>query len=107
VSWWSSIICPTPGREPQQSGELVVVEPGEVAAEAIGERDVVPRDLLQALEVLVDVVRSAFPVARLDVPFFALRQIRSRGIGGGRLAELPVRLTPGSRDVRSGGAAGS
>jgi cytochrome P450 len=59
------------------------------------------------LEVLVDVAHSAFPVARLDVPFSALRQIRSRGIGGGRLTELPVRLTPASGDVRSGGPGGS
>jgi hypothetical protein len=41
---------------------------------------------------VVEVVRTDFPDARLAVPRSALRVVCPGGIGGGRLAALPVDL---------------
>lgn len=46
------------------------------------------------LRILVEVVRDRYPDARLAVPYASLTQVRDRGVGGSRLAALPVRLRP-------------
>jgi cytochrome P450 len=62
---------------------------------------------LAALELraVVEVVRADFPDARLAVPRSALRVVCPGGIGGSRIAALPVELWGARSDV-DGTAAG-